>query len=85
MSPNAVKMAGIWSQDAEAFGIADTKKSDISEELGVDLEEALERLSSQRESLRDGVFDARPRVECDPYCKFLSVCRFDPSKEGQVP
>ncbi|MFC4766683.1 PD-(D/E)XK nuclease family protein [Effusibacillus consociatus] len=87
VSPLPAKLVGVWAEEASMWGIKDTKKADLRQELTVELEGALERIGDQREALRDGVFDARPRVECDPYCKYLSVCRFAkgyPAKIGAV-
>ncbi|WP_156807498.1 PD-(D/E)XK nuclease family protein [Effusibacillus pohliae] len=81
LSPLPVKMVGVWAAEAGMWGITDTKKSDVQDDLQAVLDEALQRIAEQREALRDGVFDARPRVECDPHCKYLAVCRFDAAKK----
>jgi RecB family exonuclease len=84
MSPAAEKKRGIWAQAASDWGIRDTRKTDLSEDLSAALTEALAQIAQQRADLRDGIFDAEPRVECDPHCQYATVCRFDLAKKGRT-
>lgn len=84
MSALPGKMAGVWADDVAMWGITEIKKADLTDNLQMLLEESLQQVAGQWEALRGGVFDARPRTECDPYCQYLSVCRFDPAKKERT-
>ncbi|BCJ86758.1 PD-(D/E)XK nuclease family protein [Effusibacillus dendaii] len=84
LAAKAEAMVGVWAEDAKSFGLTAIKRNDVRPDLEADLQNALLQVANQRDALRQGVFDAQPRADCDPYCPFGSVCRFDGKKKGEL-
>lgn len=74
---------GIWTAKAKALGLAgkNSKEDELDTQFALTMEVARAHLARQQEDLKHGVFDAMPRVGCDPYCPFTRVCRFEPMKK----
>ncbi|TCS75527.1 PD-(D/E)XK nuclease family protein [Effusibacillus lacus] len=85
VAPLPSKMVGVWGADAGNWGITATRQSDTCEDLKQTISDSLEKVAAQLEELRDGIFDAKPRVECDPYCPYLDVCRYDAAGKERTP